>query len=479
MLVPHPFYTEPPFTNDVGLVRTANPIQFNQFVGPVCLPWKFRESTFTNESVEASGWGRGTASRVLQKVNLDVIDNANCSTYWRKSQITSGQLCTYTPNKDTCQGDSGGPLFYTEPESERLYLVGISPQISLVNAPNIDCSYRIKAPFGTRIQVSCELSQPRACNIDKVIISLSGREDLANATHVGCADGRVRKESEANSLFLRMRSSSESQNGHFICTLSLVQPNCRCRGKNENMGRIVRGEDANPHEFPMMAGLVMSGSTVIFCGATIISEYYALTAAHCLTDLEGTLTLLVGVHEEDPYKKHNPYAVYYPVKTIIVHPEYNERLIINDIGLVRTESEIEFNARVGSVCLPWKFRESTFTGESFEASGWGALRYKGPYPSVLNKVVLNVVDNANCSIRWNKKITSKQMCTYTPHKDTCQGDSGGPLFFTDPENEQFYVVGVVSYGYGCATHKPAVYTRVSAYLDWIKTQTNDTSYCVM
>lgn len=125
MLVPHPFYTEPPFTNDVGLVRTANPIQFNQFVGPVCLPWKFRESTFTNESVEASGWGRGTASRVLQKVNLDVIDNANCSTYWRKSQITSGQLCTYTPNKDTCQGDSGGPLFYTEPESERLYLVGI------------------------------------------------------------------------------------------------------------------------------------------------------------------------------------------------------------------------------------------------------------------------------------------------------------------------------------------------------------------
>ncbi|XP_038114133.1 venom serine protease 34 [Culex quinquefasciatus] len=229
----------------------------------------------------------------------------------------------------------------------------------------------------------------------------------------------------------------------------------------------------------MMAGLVMSGTTSIFCGATIISEYYALTAAHCLTDLEGTLTLLVGVHEEDPYKKYNPYAVYYSVKTIIVHPEYNERLITNDIGLVRTESEIEFNHRVGSVCLPWKFRESTFTGESFEASGWGALRFRGPSPQVLNKVVLNVVDNASCSTRWNRRITSKQMCTYTPHKDTCQGDSGGPLFFTDPENEQFYVVGVVSYGYGCATHKPAVYTRVSAYLDWIKTQTSDTSYCVM
>lgn len=51
-------------------------------------------------------------------------------------------------------------------EYECFYSLGIkyklgsqSPQISLVNAPNIDCSYRIKAPFGTRIQVSCELSQ--------------------------------------------------------------------------------------------------------------------------------------------------------------------------------------------------------------------------------------------------------------------------------------------------------------------------------
>lgn len=38
-------------------------------------------------------------------------------------------------------------------------LGSLSPRISLVNAPNIDCSYRITAPFGTRIQISCELSQ--------------------------------------------------------------------------------------------------------------------------------------------------------------------------------------------------------------------------------------------------------------------------------------------------------------------------------
>ncbi|XP_052563196.1 venom serine protease-like [Culex pipiens pallens] len=350
-----------------------------------------------------------------------------------------------------------------------------SPRISLVNAPDIDCSYRIKAPFGTRIQVSCELSQPRACNFDEVIISPSGREDLANATHVGCADGKVRKESEANSLFLRMRSSSESQNGQFICTLSLVQPNCRCRGKNENMGRIVNGVEAVPNEFPMMAGLFVQ--KYHFCGATIISEYYALTAAHCLITND-ILMLAVGRHYIANDK--NPHSKLYRIITSIVHPGYTQEPGPNDIGLVRTESRIEFNPDVGSVCLPWKFRESTFTGESLEATGWGTMSYQGTASRVLMKVNLDVIDNVNCSIYWRKpQITSGQICTYTPKKDTCQGDSGGPIFYTEPESERLYLVGIVSYGYGCATHKPAVYTRVSAYLDWIKTQTSDTSYCVM
>jgi secreted trypsin-like serine protease len=51
--------------------------------------------------------------------------------------------------------------------------------------------------------------------------------------------------------------------------------------------------------------------------------------------------------------------------------------------------------------------------------------------------------------------------------DCLQGDSGGPLIF--PKNENFYLIGVVSYGYKCAEPGfPGVYTKVALYNNWIR-----------
>uniref|UniRef100_A0A8C9PZ56 Peptidase S1 domain-containing protein n=1 Tax=Spermophilus dauricus TaxID=99837 RepID=A0A8C9PZ56_SPEDA len=52
---------------------------------------------------------------------------------------------------------------------------------------------------------------------------------------------------------------------------------------------------------------------------------------------------------------------------------------------------------------------------------------------------------------------------------SCNGDSGGPLN-CQAENGAWEVHGIVSFGsgQGCNTlKKPTVYTRVSAYIDWI------------
>jgi trypsin len=59
----------------------------------------------------------------------------------------------------------------------------------------------------------------------------------------------------------------------------------------------------------------------------------------------------------------------------------------------------------------------------------------------------------------NGEITNNMMCARDTDKDSCQGDSGGPLY--DSENN--VLVGVVSFGIGCAdSNYPGVYARVSS-----------------
>jgi hypothetical protein len=53
-----------------------------------------------------------------------------------------------------------------------------------------------------------------------------------------------------------------------------------------------------------------------------------------------------------------------------------------------------------------------------------------------------------------------------------QGDSGGPLVFREGDG-RYTEVGIASFVHisGCEQGYPAVFTRVTSYLDWIETNT--------
>lgn len=60
-----------------------------------------------------------------------------------------------------------------------------------------------------------------------------------------------------------------------------------------------------------------------------------------------------------------------------------------------------------------------------------------------------------------------------------QGDSGGPLMCQDPQTGLFQLYGITSWGDGCGERgKPGVYTRFTAFSDWVSTEIQSESFCL-
>jgi serine protease 7 len=89
------------------------------------------------------------------------------------------------------------------------------------------------------------------------------------------------------------------------------------------------------------------------------------------------------------------------------------------------------------------------------------------------KIQLPVFDQDKCTAQFKKmldiKITTNQICAGGHYiQDTCDSDSGGPLMYNDGA---WYQEGIVSVGNRCGLEGwPGVYTRVSKYMDWIRSK---------
>ncbi|CAL8130743.1 unnamed protein product [Orchesella dallaii] len=258
---------------------------------------------------------------------------------------------------------------------------------------------------------------------------------------------------------------------------------------DELTGRIINGINAFAGELPyqLYLKLVTSSKKERFCGGALAEAYgvqFALTAAHCVHDgypspfspvNPRNVRIKAGAHDIN-HKSGNE-QIRTPTK-VVIHDQYDrtDPTPIHDIAIMFYADPFKINGFVGTIQLPGYMWEIP---ERVEISGWGSTTPKPnlTFPDILKVAEMKTLSTKSCK-RFEydgNEITFRHMCLLQKNGiGTCSGDSGGPAGGTNNTNGDWYLAGLLSYHIGkCGSRiYPAVYLRVSTYIDWIHIQAN-------
>ncbi|OCT78495.1 hypothetical protein XELAEV_18029592mg [Xenopus laevis] len=236
------------------------------------------------------------------------------------------------------------------------------------------------------------------------------------------------------------------------------------------MGRIVGGSITSPGSWPWLVNIRLNGE--LMCGGVLLDDMWILTAAHCFTGNINELQWTVVVGQYDLSKRAQGEKTF-QVNRIVMHPKFNQKTFDNDLALLELSSSVTAPQSARPVCLP-PVPKDPAPGTNCYIAGWGSLYEDGPLSDVIMEARVPVLSQEACRGTLGKDmLTSTMFCAgyLTGGIDSCQGDSGGPLTCQDPISKQFVLYGITSWGDGCGERgKPGVYTRVTAFTDWISHQ---------
>ncbi|XP_035009334.2 transmembrane protease serine 2 [Hippoglossus stenolepis] len=274
---------------------------------------------------------------------------------------------------------------------------------------------------------------------------------------------KVKPDFHPEVFILRQLEHSDSCPSNSVVTLR-----CTDCGSRVNSSGVSGGQQATLGSWPWQVSLQVSGSHR--CGGAIISPYWIVTAAHCVSRSSSPTDWAVYAGVVAPLGSlFNPAR---SVSRIIAHEGYSRLPRRNDVALMRlTEAlDISGSSNISPVCLP-----NVGVNVSAPQSAW-ITRFgrtaDGDSPQLMEAQV-SLIGTAECnsSVAYNGRLSPDMLCARETDggADMCHTDSGGPLVAL--RDGLWWLLGDSNWGEHCTErNKPGVYGNVTYFLDWIYRQ---------
>ncbi|XP_063066952.1 polyserase-2-like [Engraulis encrasicolus] len=412
----HPDYDSVTKENDIAVVVLIFAFTLNDYIQPICLADS--SSTFHNGTESwVTGWRN--AAGVLQQVRAPVVGNRQCICLHGSNSITDDMMCAadLSDANQACLGDSGSPLVVREGSS--WVQAGIASRCGEAGVPGVY----------TRI-----------------------------SQYKDWISGQI------NPGYVTVLSPGVDADLNVTCDLPETDPLPKICGRAPLNSGVVSGSDAPAGSWPWQASI--QRSNVHFCGGSIISDQWLITAAHCFppgNDSPSGLTVYLGLESlvSNFFNRDIRF-----VTAIEKHPDFDVNTHENDIALVKLHAPLTFNDYIRPICLA--ANGSVFpTGTESRVTGW-----VGDNPATLQQAAPPVVGNRQCNCtRKDLDITDNLICAGADIGGTCQRDLGGPLVSQLQVNPLWIQSGLVSSGgtqcSGSQSGNVSIYTRISLYQSWI------------
>ncbi|XP_037809798.1 collagenase-like [Lucilia sericata] len=251
----------------------------------------------------------------------------------------------------------------------------------------------------------------------------------------------------------------------FLFRLNLLQVYISATS-NSQSAAIISGTKAELGQFPWYVLLKRNKKDKLLCGASLISNKWVLTCAHCIDD-EVSVVLVFGTI------KRTNMEVFMTSKKFFIHPAYDDEYLFNDIGLIELHTPVTFNDNIKAIELisPADAAKNQLLGAEAIIAGYGQTTDNiRKYSLWLLYASVAVVNKTICEEAYEEQIEDSVICTKASNnskESACDGDSGGPLVWKNAANK-FVQIGISSFSMVNECSKfPSGYTRVSSYYDYI------------